>query len=277
MAYLEPTECRNRGWFYTVVGVMLFGGGIWSLFDRGSSKIYLGAILVGPYLFFRGVHFLDQYYRYREPKVPRPEYEPPATAALLYDEEIQGLTVPCSVICEACNQEYVYFPPKAAEAQAQRRPEVADLLRAEIALGGSVVAPCPQCGRIQTEMLAYAQRLAPASRLEQICLLAGVFISFFSVLFCANLLSQSLAPAHQRNEDENLTSRWLAGVTFFLFGVALLVWNWKRSNRWDPNTQPLESRLALAGQVSLPRKDYEVLVNVRGASPKGSDSEGHPG
>src|SRR4051794_3720855 len=176
---MGPSDYRTYGWWYTVAGLGLLVGGVASLFDPTSSKIYLGAILVGPFLFFRGLFFLREYYRLRSSPLVLPEGQPAAQAAELYRRAIrQGLPAK-EVACEACKQEYIYFPELAAEAQAAKQgPDVAKNMGMVAVLQDCAIAPCPRCGWIQQEMFPLAREQARLSFM----MLAGILVTFSSAL-----------------------------------------------------------------------------------------------
>jgi hypothetical protein len=255
---MRPTEYRTQGWWYTIIGAGLFVGGVLTSFEPGSSKIYIGAILFGPVLCARGIFFLREYYRSRPAPSQLPQDCSQLTAAALYESDIQEGLIPKEVSCETCRHEYVYFPDRAAAAQAAHLgPDVAMLRAHEAARKNRAVAPCPRCGRIQREMFGCARKQAPISLLTY----AGIFVTFASALLFYGVMSSVVTPAMaERRDTPNLPLYWLATAAVFLLGVGLLLWSRRRNRRWDPNTQPPEKRLRLARQVSLSRENYVALL-----------------
>jgi hypothetical protein len=234
---------------------VLFVGGLCSVFAPNAPRIYIGALLVGPLLFARGVYFLRHHYRNRDALGPLKP--PPGTATELYEDELRQGTPPKEVTCEACGLAYVYFPGKAARAQAVKLgPEVADLKTTDAILHDCAVAPCPSCGWIQAEMVPYARQEATLPLLA----IAGMIILCFSAIFFLYVMSAVVSPAMQRHEEDcNASTYWLANAAFLLVGLGLLGWGWRRSRDWNPNGQSVKKRLRLSQQVSLSREVYEQV------------------
>lgn len=253
---MGPSDYKTYGWTYTLLGFGLFASGMGSLLDSNSPRILLGAIAVGPILFFRGVYFLREYYRTDWPQA----MPPAASAAELYAGEIRRGSSPKRVTCENCTQAYVYFPGPATEVQAASLgAEVASVMAAEAVLKDRAVAPCPKCGWIQPSMRGAARAQLPMSLLD----LAGLLMLFGS-LFLFIYLIFFTGSDERKPEKGDTTPYLLAAGALLLVGVGLMVRGVIRHRRWDPNCQPVETRLPLGQQVSLPAQTYEDLVRSKG-------------
>jgi hypothetical protein len=253
-------ERRSKGWLYTVVGPLVFVGGMISLLDPSATRIYVGAIVVGPILFARGLHYLREYYGSRESSSPFElrEGQPAEDAAQLYDSDLRGRAVPCSVTCASCQQEYVFFPVTAEEARAAHYgPRFAKVRGREALETGEAVAPCPRCAWIQPNMIALARLDAPVSVLY----FTGIFVLCGAAFYFIYIISNVILPGmeHKREVDD-VDSYFLVLGLLLLVGFGMLVGGWLRRRRWDPNTQSENKRLRLARQVSLTREEYLRLA-----------------
>lgn len=253
---MYPSEYRRRGWWYVLVGIALFAGGIGMSVGPDATRLYLGAILVGAAMIARGMFFLDRYYR--GPRLADFRGPTGTTAAEIYAEDIQQGFQPVEVNCEACSHDYVYFPGKAAQAQAAALgPEVAHALAAQAIMRNCALAPCPQCGRIQADMRAAAWEQAPVP--------FSFFLCLFSLFGCAMgfVATMSMVTDRMQTHIENPKESvfWMMDVALLALGVGLGLGCWIRARGWDPNQEDAEKRLRLAHRVSLSRDEYQKRVS----------------
>jgi hypothetical protein len=177
---------------------------------------------------------------------------------------IQQRHVPRCVTCESCGQEYVYllddkavedlarfFPAVAAEEFMAERPT--SLVAAAVT---RAVAPCPRCGHIQRDMAGLT-----ADTRRPYLFVAGIVVLFVAALFFFYLMSNLANAAARPAEDDTRTAwSWLIEGLLVASGVGLLLGDWIRRRRWDPNSQPVATRLKLAGTVSLTKEAYSALL-----------------
>lgn len=245
-------DYRTYGWWYTVLGGVLFVAAVAMLFDPSSTRIKIGALIVAPILFGRGVYLLRLYFA--DPDVRNPPPPLPGDPVGLYRELIrQGSSVK-AVTCAGCGHEYVYLPGRAAQFQAESLGrDVAMEMAAQAIVADRALAPCPRCGLVPPEMFAACP--SPASALMWAYL--GIFASFAAVLAFAYALSTSLDSTPNRAPP---TARpWVVCGMLFLVGVGSFGLAWFLQKRWNPNSRPQTERLQLGKQVSLSRDEYEKL------------------
>jgi hypothetical protein len=258
---MGASEFPKQGWILIVLGLCLFAAGIGSLFDPASSRIYIGAIIVGPIMVVRGLLYLDRYYPERRSPFWAPHGQPATTAPELYKMDILAGSLPKEVTCESCSQQYVYFPERAAEAQAATLgPEIAQRKALIALMNDRALAPCPRCGWIQPDMLRLARGRAGPS----ITTYMGLFLILGSAIFRFVIMQEMAVPAmRQRQEASNQVPYFVASAVLFLVGLGLLIWGLVRQKSWDPNRQSVERRIRLAHQVSLTRDDYLRLAAAK--------------
>jgi hypothetical protein len=246
----------THGLLYVILGIISFVGGVASLFDSTTNKIYVGLIICGPILFVRGLVLLHRYYSQRIPDPPT--HFLAANARELYAGEVlRGVTLK-EVVCEQCSQDYLYVPGLAAKARfAKLGEEAAAEKGMDAVMKDCAVAPCPRCGAIQKDMYPVARE----EKSEYIFLSVGVVLCMFSVFFFVHIMEQLSKFGGLSDEDTNrIQLQGLADAASFLLGVGCLVWSWRRVQKWDPNSQPVGRRLQLAREVSLLRDDYLALA-----------------
>jgi hypothetical protein len=255
---MGASEFPKYGWILIILGLCLFAGGMASLLDPTQSKIYIGAIIVGPIMVVRGLLYLERYYQERRSPFWAPHGQPETTAPELYKMDILQGSLPKEVTCGSCSQEYVYFPERAAEAQAATLgPEIAQRKALLALTNDRALAPCPRCGWIQQDML----RLARGKAGPSIATYTGLFLILGSAIFLFVIMQEMALPAmQQRREAKNQVAYFVASAALFLLGLGVLILGLVRQKRWDPNRQAVQKRLRLAEQVSLTRDDYLRLA-----------------
>lgn len=164
-------------------------------------------------------------------------------------------TVQKLVTCEACGAEYSYaleretlghglslyaFDLESAQRRAQERARTR--LAKRLARDHDVV-PCPKCGWIQANMMRIEKR-DHARWMDT----AGWFIVSLAVAAaCLNAAMGTGAP-HRR-----VLLPWPAVLTIAALGAVLVAVRHGLAAAYDPNTEPLETRLARARERATER------------------------
>ena len=161
--------------------------------------------------------------------------------------------VPRHVDCEHCGQEYVYELVRTGvgeepivhldtQEEVHRRASDAALVSLTKALQtGTDAVPCPACGAYQPEMFEGLRR-------AKFRWVRGTAI----VLFCLAVLVGGLwgigtGNRRPRPEEEAMQLWFGIGAVAFLAGsFALMLVYFAKKRGYDPNTTPVETRLAAA-------------------------------
>jgi len=237
MSRYVDRDDRIEGVIYLVIGIGLFVGGI-AMLAENSTKIYLGAIVCGPYVAYRG--WCRMRYGWMETPASSDsecgtDAANPAGVSPLLTKSLFG---PQEVTCESCRQQYFYDPKKSEDSLKQFVDTACS------------VAPCPRCGWIQSHMVPVARRYGPAAYLVAgvLALFAGVGLFAFGV----NDNTSGL-PMHT----------YYIGVGFLaVLGFGLIMLGSYRNKRWDPNSQALAKRLKLAETICLTKEEYDERVEI---------------
>jgi hypothetical protein len=241
---------RAQAWLYVLLGVGVFVAGLATLLNPKAERLYLGAIIVGPLIVYRGIRVLRLIQEH-----PELDRLPPSDikATELYANNLLNGDPPKEVTCEECAQRYVYFPGTAAHSQTLKLGHERALEEADDALvKDCAVAPCPRCGRIQTNMFPMDRSRPPSGK---VLLYLGALLVFGSAM----VLCYGLSEAMSRNrppDAPSLSPLWFADAGILLLGVGLLLASLVLHRRWNPNKKPLDKRLRLAGKVSLLYDSY---------------------
>jgi hypothetical protein len=165
------------------------------------------------------------------------------------------------VVCESCGMNYVYKLTVDSQgigksayfldnkgAQRRARAEAQRILEKQFATECEA-APCPRCGRIQRHMFKTARspRWGKYSR-------TGCSTFWIAVLFGGGPFGLSCAGL----PIPGAILAILAVVSLSLAAVACLqaLGAWIHWRCWDPNSQPLEERLALAAKMCMTKEEF---------------------
>src|SRR5260370_903479 len=119
---------RGSAWLQIVLGVGMVILGVGSLFDASATRVYLGAIIIGPILAIRGLYNLRQVAaaeeRERAAERQKPAPAPRQAGAAPEVEPLHALALMEASKrvfehCQACGKDYVYFPEASAAAAIQ--------------------------------------------------------------------------------------------------------------------------------------------------------------
>jgi hypothetical protein len=250
---------RTTGSFYAILGVVVFVAGLATLFDPTANRIYVGAIIFGPVIAYRGIALVRLAHENPGIDATTTRVASGMKSSELYAGNLQRGDPPNEVSCEECSEEYIYFPGTAAHAQALKYGDDAAFAAADLAFQRNCAcAPCPRCGRIQADMFAMVQENGPP--VGVVLMWVGLFVSFGSALFLCYVISQATAEPWNRSPGAPpVLALWLANSGLILLGVSACLASLWLKRRWNPNSLPLEKRFKLARKVSLPREHYLKL------------------
>ena len=140
---------------------------------------------------------------------------------------------------------------RAAERAARSRAETR--LRYRLATEIDSV-PCPSCGRYQPEMfLPMAVSKFRWLRRTAVALLVLVPVSLLAAAFCS--INARLIPFGATGAIVFA----LLAVCFLVAAVAVFRTYFRRKKNYDPNTEPIDLRLAIARQRTMTRIQVEEL------------------
>jgi hypothetical protein len=181
------------------------------------------------------------------------------------------------VTCEECKRDYYYTMFAQAELEdpkevgydreAKRRSAIkTEATLQQILENEQVLAPCPNCGRVQKEMFAHARVQQPAP-----LLITGALVALFGVVLLQTTFCFSFEIEPGDGDPVGLMMRGIFGCLIAL-GVSLSLWGWIRRLRYDPNSEPLAKRLEIARHISVPAETYQELLRLLDA-PGGGPSK----
>jgi hypothetical protein len=162
------------------------------------------------------------------------------------------------VTCEECGAEYVYLLEREAEGHGssvlfldnaggeRRAHEAAERDLARQLERDCEVVPCPKCGHLQPEMVKLARR-----RHLRIVKTGGWVLTALAAVFGILNAASSLGM-----EGPYFMS-WPAFAGIAAIGPAILVVRLFLAQAFDPNTAPLEERMATAKKLALTREEFE--------------------
>lgn len=181
-----------------------------------------------------------------------------------YEVRLQDSAVK-QVDCESCSKSYSYllsrhaygeskafilFNGAAAESVAYSR---ASNRLAQFLDEGCEPIPCPNCGHIQIHMFKRARQLRHRW-------MSKTFILFFPLAVLLFLPAIAMVEVYQKDQKvENwywMVAAWSALGLLITVGFGLGIYKYMQSRNYDPNSEPLESRLEYAQEHAL--RDEEV-------------------
>lgn len=234
-------NAKNEAWFFILLGAGLFVCAALLALDclpgtgghpaAESIKMGMWALLAGPILVGRGLSVLSREVR----KARAAEH---AAAEGLIGHAYKAGENHVALRCKACSEDYVYFPYSS-------RKNLNDYLATT-----SCLAPCPACGWIQRDMLAFARKRVPVSITWPY--LVAAFLFFVAVGFFIYAVTGTPA--------QRTLTVWLIPAGLVLAALLFTSWGVFRALRWDPNTLPQWKRLSWAATISMPAEHYRTLV-----------------
>jgi hypothetical protein len=196
----------------------------------------------------------------------------PIPYALTTTVTVEG-RIPKLVLCEQCGEQFVYLLKRQAQGEgtsllfldndgAKHRAEG----RAQEALIDLInrahdPIPCPQCGRIQTNMIPRAKRLhrKKMGQAGVICLIVAI------IVFVLGFFVEATDKFGERTVL--ILIFYGSGIGMVLLGLTLLIRRKILARRFDPNDGPVEGRLEFARTVAMRLADWEKRPASKDKSP----------
>ena len=164
------------------------------------------------------------------------------------------------VVCESCSNEYDYVLTRKAYGESK----AFILLSGEVALRvadhkarkrlaefleeGCEPIPCPNCGQVQSHMFARARQLRHRWMWKAFIVLLPI-----SVLLLIPALVMLERYEKDRTDESFIWALGLwsgLGITICI-AIALGLWKYSSAKYYDPNSEPLETRLEFARNNTL--------------------------
>lgn len=196
----------------------------------------------------------------------------PIPYALTTTVTLEG-RVPKLVLCEQCGEQYVYLLKRQAQGDgtsllfldndgAQRRAEgQAQEALIDLINRAHDPIPCPQCGRIQTNMIPRAKRLhrPGMGQAGLICLIVAI------IVLVMGFFVEVTDKYGEKAVLKSIFYASAAGMT--VLGFALIIRRKILVRRFDPNAAPVEARLEYARTVAMRLADWEKRPMAKNKSP----------
>lgn len=238
---------RTQAWIQIVIGIGLVILGVGSIVS-GESKIYLGALIVGPFIAYRGFRALaaavDFYEKnpHLDATVDSPKPEAVKTLAL------SPRSIHIDVTCEACRTPYVYFPERTQETLEQ------------VAQYGVAAAPCPNCGWVQSFMYHVAGKFtARPIVVTALAYAAGAGFCVGTVGFMYTMMFYYGGSREAPPVSEPIC--WTVVVSGTLIGVGCGV-AWTVMRGGNPNRAPLAQRLEEGKRLGMTLANFDSMVQT---------------
>ncbi len=186
--------------------------------------------------------------------------------ALTYTTTLQG-TVPKLVRCESCAFEYVYLLEANVagestsflfldnEGARQRLATDADAALRQNRDHGIEVVPCPNCGLVQTHMLA---RACGQHRLWMRT--AGLITLAAAGILVALAIIYTLIDAMGAGFTALTVAIWAVLFLVFNAGLGLIFLRSYMANQYDPNGAPAEIRIRLGQELAVSKEEYLKII-----------------
>jgi hypothetical protein len=177
-----------------------------------------------------------------------------------YHVAVQGVAYK-HVQCEDCGTDYYYRMMRDALGGAtswlflnQQGAQAAALRKAKEKLEKQLSqesdpVPCPQCGRFQQHMIAYARR-------EYLPWMRGAG-RLLALLACPLLLVSCITTPGNNLIFTNPFG--VAGAVVLGIGVGLIALRIALSQRFDPNTMDQQRRIGYAKRKCMPKEEFERM------------------
>jgi hypothetical protein len=177
--------------------------------------------------------------------------------------------VPKVVDCENCQKQYVYFLERTVTGEAtsflfleneEAKQRAAEYAQAELQNRLARVCdpvPCPRCGHYQQHMLKKAKSLHRAWMFN--AGLAGIVLA--APLAIAAALFDSVAQQRGDGGAQDISYvLFTLTVVGAVAGIALLVWRFLATARYDPNDAPVGVRIEDGRDRALTAEEYVTIV-----------------
>jgi hypothetical protein len=233
--------------------------GLGSIFAE-SKFIYLGALIVGPIIIFRGVHLLhavNEYYAQNPHLDMAASSNADATRVLALSPK----SIRIEVKCESCKTAYVYFPERDETALEQ------------FSTHGESAAPCPKCGWVQSFMFPVASQFVARPIVVATLKYAAALAFFGSAITLVVTMSSFYGGSKDKNPESEPYYWGVLGLLLLTGAICGIAWLVQK--RGNPNSAPLALRLAVGSKLGMPLETFQAMTNSEAGKPKqGPSTEG---